>query len=253
MRVARGRSRRLLLAFCFPQPSLELITQSPTAYNVAGRDHISSCDPYTDRESGSRSRLTRGGFARSAEQTFGACKGASPACRVDDLRLTKKQEVKSNKEKTKELAVQATRWLDMIVKELNELKLKDHSALESLRPNMEEILKCATSPTLSASHDLVCSALNAIVEFAAHSAKRGAIVRTIRKSKDEEKLSKMRNTLQEAFERFKVCRISSSDYAKTQWMPPSGGVSHSHGKGYQHRSHDHPRHTHDHRHHSRNQ
>jgi hypothetical protein len=120
-----------------------------------------------------------------------------------------KQGVKANKEKTKELAVQATRWLDTIIKELKELELKDHSALEGLRPNMEEILKCAASQTLSASHDLFCSALNAIVEFAAHSAKRGTVVRTIRKSKDEENLSQLRSTLEDAFERFKVRRISS--------------------------------------------
>jgi hypothetical protein len=53
-----------------------------------------------------------------------------------------KQGVKSNKEKTKELAVQATRWLDTIVKVLKELELRaNHSELEGLRPNMEEILK----------------------------------------------------------------------------------------------------------------
>jgi hypothetical protein len=57
-----------------------------------------------------------------------------------------KQGVKSNKETTKELAVQATRWLDTIVKVLKELELKaNHSELEGLRPNMEEILKWATS------------------------------------------------------------------------------------------------------------
>jgi hypothetical protein len=56
------------------------------------------------------------------------------------------QGVKSNKEKTKELAVQATRWLDTIVKELKELELKaNHSELEGLRPNMEEILKCVVT------------------------------------------------------------------------------------------------------------
>jgi hypothetical protein len=54
--------------------------------------------------------------------------------------------VKSNKEKTKELAVQATRWLDTIVKILKELELKlNHSELEGLRPNMEEIFKCVAS------------------------------------------------------------------------------------------------------------
>jgi hypothetical protein len=56
--------------------------------------------------------------------------------------------VKSHKEKTKELAVQATRWLDTIVKVLKELELKDHSALEGLRPNMEEIVKCVTSQSV---------------------------------------------------------------------------------------------------------
>jgi hypothetical protein len=55
---------------------------------------------------------------------------------------------------------------------------------------------------------MVRSALNAIVEFAEHSAKRGTFRRTVRKVKDEEKLSQMRNTLEEAFNRFKVCRIS---------------------------------------------
>jgi hypothetical protein len=59
-----------------------------------------------------------------------------------------RQTVKSNKEKTKELAVQATRWLDTIVKVLRELELKDHSALEGLRPNMEEIVKCVTSQSV---------------------------------------------------------------------------------------------------------
>jgi hypothetical protein len=54
--------------------------------------------------------------------------------------------VKSNKEKTKELAVQATRWLDTIVKDLKELELKaNHPELEGLRPNMEEILKYVAS------------------------------------------------------------------------------------------------------------
>jgi hypothetical protein len=120
-----------------------------------------------------------------------------------------RQGVKSNKEKTKELAIQATRWLDTIVKELKELELKDHSALEGLRPNMEEIVKCVTLQNMSALHELVYSALNAIVEFAAHSAKRGTVVRTMRKSKDEENLSKLRDTLEEAFRRLKVRRIST--------------------------------------------
>jgi hypothetical protein len=57
-----------------------------------------------------------------------------------------KQGVKSNKEKTKELAVQATRWLDTVVKVLKELELKtNHSILEGLRPNMEDIHRCVTS------------------------------------------------------------------------------------------------------------
>jgi hypothetical protein len=57
--------------------------------------------------------------------------------------ITFRQGVKTNKEKTKELAVQATRWLDTIVKILKELELKvDPSELEGLRPNMEEIFKC---------------------------------------------------------------------------------------------------------------
>jgi hypothetical protein len=57
-----------------------------------------------------------------------------------------RQTVKSNKEKTKELAVQATRWLDTIVKVLKELELKaNHPELEGLRPNMEEILKYVAS------------------------------------------------------------------------------------------------------------
>jgi hypothetical protein len=60
-----------------------------------------------------------------------------------------KQGVKSNKEKTKELAVQATRWLDTIVKVLKELELKaNHSELKGLRPNMEEILKCVISKSI---------------------------------------------------------------------------------------------------------
>jgi hypothetical protein len=70
-----------------------------------------------------------------------------------------KQEVKSNKEKTKELAVQATRWLDTIVKELKELKLKNHSALEGLRPNMEEIVKCVTSQS---------NCINDVIWYAGH-------------------------------------------------------------------------------------
>jgi hypothetical protein len=66
-----------------------------------------------------------------------------------------KQGVKSNKEKTKELAVQATRWLDTIVKVLKELELKaNHSELEGLRPNMEEILKCA-APQMLPIHYLI--------------------------------------------------------------------------------------------------
>jgi hypothetical protein len=68
-----------------------------------------------------------------------------------------RQTVKSNKEKTKELAVQATRWLDTIVKVLRELELKDHSALEGLRPNMEEIVKCVTSQSVCM-HAMICYA-----------------------------------------------------------------------------------------------
>jgi hypothetical protein len=59
-----------------------------------------------------------------------------------------KQGVKANKEKTQELAVQATRWLDTIVRELKELELKDHSALEGLRLNIEEIVKCVSSQSV---------------------------------------------------------------------------------------------------------
>jgi hypothetical protein len=60
-----------------------------------------------------------------------------------------KQGVKSNKEQTKELAVQATRWLDTVVKVLKELELKtNHSILEGLRPNMEDIQRCVTSRSI---------------------------------------------------------------------------------------------------------
>jgi hypothetical protein len=65
------------------------------------------------------------------------------------------------------------------------------------------------SKCLYACHDLVCRALNAIVVFAEHSAKRGTVTRTIRKSKDEEKLSKLRETLEEAFKQLQVCLIST--------------------------------------------
>jgi hypothetical protein len=52
--------------------------------------------------------------------------------------------VKSNKTQTTELAVQAARWLNTVINALDESKLKaNHSELAGLRPNMEEILKCA--------------------------------------------------------------------------------------------------------------
>jgi hypothetical protein len=118
-----------------------------------------------------------------------------------------RQGVKSNKEKTKELAVQATRWLDTIVKDLKELKA-NHRELEGLRPNMEEIFECV-SPLIDAYTypKLVHSALITIVKFAEHMKARGTLKRTIRKAKDEEKLSTLRSTLEGAFERFKV-RVS---------------------------------------------
>jgi hypothetical protein len=54
--------------------------------------------------------------------------------------------VKSNKAQTAELAVQAARWLNTVVNVLEEPKLTaNHSKLAGLRPNMEEILKCAVS------------------------------------------------------------------------------------------------------------
>jgi hypothetical protein len=56
------------------------------------------------------------------------------------------QGVKSTKKKTEELAVQAARWLNTVFDVLKDLELKaDHSELEGLRPNVEEIHKCATS------------------------------------------------------------------------------------------------------------
>jgi hypothetical protein len=79
------------------------------------------------------------------------------------------------------------------------------------------------SKCMYACHDLVCRALNAIVTFAAHSAKRGTIVRTIRKSKDEEKLLMLRETLEEAFKRLQVRLISTYDHGNTQQMLPSAG------------------------------
>jgi hypothetical protein len=65
------------------------------------------------------------------------------------------------------------------------------------------------SKCLYAIHDLLCRALNTIVVFAEHYAKRGTFGRTMRKAKDEENLSTLRTTLEEAFNRFKVCLISS--------------------------------------------
>jgi hypothetical protein len=65
------------------------------------------------------------------------------------------------------------------------------------------------SKCLYACHNLVCRALNAIVVFAEHSAKRGTVTRTIRKSKDEETLSKLRETLEDAFKRLKVRLLST--------------------------------------------
>jgi hypothetical protein len=52
--------------------------------------------------------------------------------------------VKSNKTQTTELAVQAARWLNAVISALDEPKLKaNHSELAGLRPNMEEVLRCA--------------------------------------------------------------------------------------------------------------
>jgi hypothetical protein len=65
------------------------------------------------------------------------------------------------------------------------------------------------SKCLHACYDLVCRALNAIAVFAEHSAKRGTVARTIRKSKDEETLSNLRETLEDAFKRLKVRLIST--------------------------------------------
>jgi hypothetical protein len=54
--------------------------------------------------------------------------------------------VRATKKKTEELAVQAARWLNTVLDVLQDLELKaDHSELEGLRPNVEEIHKCVAS------------------------------------------------------------------------------------------------------------
>jgi hypothetical protein len=54
------------------------------------------------------------------------------------------QGINATKKKTEELAVQAARWLRTVFDVLNNFET-NHSELESLRPNMVELHKCAAS------------------------------------------------------------------------------------------------------------
>jgi hypothetical protein len=75
----------------------------------------------------------------------------------------------------------------------------------------------------------------------------------MRKTKDEEELSKLRNALKQAFDRFKVCRSRRNSASSIgMYMSLSGGIPDSHRKGSPHPSHNCRHHPHNRKHHSHN-
>jgi hypothetical protein len=113
------------------------------------------------------------------------------------------QEVRTNKSQTKELAEDATRWLQTLVNSLNDAK-SDRAELTRMAPYTDEMFRCVL-PTRAS---IICNILNRVLDTIAKSterrAKQGALQRALAKSKDAEEVVQLRARLRGVYERFMV-------------------------------------------------
>jgi hypothetical protein len=130
------------------------------------------------------------------------------------------QEVKSNKEKTKDLAEYAATLFKALNDRLDEMKdeLTDRE-LERLGKQVETILEYASAPLSCILTNTHCSrVLTEIMNWTAQRAQQSRYRRTMRKADDSEDLGKMRQRLQDVYHGFMV-RRSAISHSQCRSLP----------------------------------
>jgi hypothetical protein len=112
--------------------------------------------------------------------------------------------VKSNKERTKELAEQAARWTQALVNTLDRVKT-DTAKLERMRPDVTPIRECVLFAALPLGGSDFLRVLDAIAEAIERRANESKTKQIFNKSKNEQELTKLRTELTDAYNRFMVC------------------------------------------------
>jgi hypothetical protein len=113
------------------------------------------------------------------------------------------QDVRTNKAQTKELAEDATRWLQTLVNSLNDAKA-DHAELTRMMPYTDEMFRCVLLSRASTVCNILVRVLDIIAGSTERRAKQGALKRALAKSKDTEELAQHRARLRGVYERFMV-------------------------------------------------
>jgi hypothetical protein len=114
------------------------------------------------------------------------------------------QKVKENKEQTKELADEANRWLEVLVKALGEPEV-DASEFERLLPAMNEISSYINIIRILSLHLTHTRALDAIKTATERRTQQSKAKRLFNKAQNAEELTRLRDQLKGAYDRFMVC------------------------------------------------
>jgi hypothetical protein len=111
--------------------------------------------------------------------------------------------VKTNKEQTKALAEEATRWLQTLVNSLNDAKA-DRSEMARMEPYTNQMFQYAPGFACAAPLDIHYRVLNTIAKSTKRCANRGKAQRLLKKSQDAEELTQHRERLKDVYDRFMV-------------------------------------------------
>jgi hypothetical protein len=114
------------------------------------------------------------------------------------------QKVKENKEQTKELADEATLWLEALVKALGGPGV-DASEFERLLPDINQIVLYVNISRIPSLYLTQTRALDAIAKSTERRTQQGTASRWLNKTQNAEELTRLRDELKGAYDRFMVC------------------------------------------------
>jgi inorganic triphosphatase YgiF len=115
--------------------------------------------------------------------------------------------VGTNKVQTKELAEQAARWTQALVNALDNAKT-DAAELQHMRPDVAPISECVLPIYVLSNVSDSLRVLDVIAEAIRRRAKQSLAKQMMNKAKNEDELTKLRDELKDAYERFMVCHLS---------------------------------------------